>query len=74
MSAQPDDVLEITLQLGKDIIQFLSSKHTENATISLSEVMKLYHCPQDRALRVIANLVEDRVIESVGGGVYRVII
>jgi hypothetical protein len=62
----------VTIELQKDIIQFLSSKHTSNATLSVEEIMQLYDCPQDRAKRVIAALERDDMIEHVGGGKYRV--
>ena len=64
----------LTQTLERDIIDFLSAKYTGGATISLGEVMSLYHCPPDRARRVIASLVTDEVLVAAGGDVYRVTI
>jgi hypothetical protein len=36
--------------------------------------MALYKCPEDRARRVIANLVRDRVIVEAGRDIYKVVI
>jgi Fic family protein len=36
------------------------------ATISVEEVMRLYKSPEDRARRVLANLVKDGVLRSIG--------
>ena len=64
--------LGVTQQLQKDIIDFLSSKHTANATLTVGEIMNLYKCPEDRAKRVIAALEKDRMVVSVGPGSYKV--
>lgn len=64
----------VTQTLERDIIEFLSSKYTDGATITVQEVMDLYHCPADRARRVIANLITDEVLERVTSEIYRVTI
>jgi uncharacterized SAM-dependent methyltransferase len=64
----------VTQTLERDILEFLSSKYTKNATLSVQEVMALYKCPEDRARRVIANLVRDRVIVEAGRDIYKVVI
>lgn len=64
----------VTQTLERDIIEFLSAKYTGNATISLKEVMSLYHCPVDRARRVIASLVEEEILVGTDTDVYRVTI
>lgn len=66
--------LGVTQDLQRDIIEFLSSKHTSNATLSVREIMSLYKCPEDRAKRVIAALVKDSMLSPVGGGQYKVTI
>jgi uncharacterized SAM-dependent methyltransferase len=73
---QPDyrDTLGVTQQLEKDILEFLSSKHTADATLSVAEIMALYKCPEDRAQRVISALVKDALLVSVGPGSYKVTI
>ena len=65
-SLQREPTIGITQVLQADIIEFLSSKHTENATISVEEVMRLYKAPEDRARRVLANLVKDGVLRGIG--------
>ncbi len=64
--------LGVTQELQKDVIEFLSSKHTANATLTVAEVMKLYKCPEDRAKRVIAGLVKDSLLVQTQPGVYKV--
>ena len=64
----------VTQALQKDIIDFLSSKHTANATLTVKEIMNLYQCPEDRAMRVITALEKDQMLVSVGGGSYKVTI
>jgi Fic family protein len=66
--------LGVTQRLQGDIIEFLSSKHTRDATVTVAEIMKLYDCPDDRARRVIKALVEDEVLKPAGQDVYKVII
>jgi hypothetical protein len=66
--------LGVTARLRLDIIEFLSSKHTANATVSVDEIMRLYKCPEDRAKRVIAALIDDKVLRPAGNGVYQVMI
>ena len=72
MNREP--TLSITQVLQADIIEFLSSKHTENATITLDEVMSLYKTPEDRARRVIANLEDDGVLARVEHDTWKVMI
>ena len=62
----------VTQSLERDIIEFLSAKYTANATLTVREVMELYHCPPDRARRVIATLVKDQVLVAAGKDVYKV--
>jgi hypothetical protein len=64
----------ITHTLQRDVIEFLSSKYTNNATLSVQEIMNMYACPEDRARRVICNLVDDEVLVSVGYDTYRVLV
>ena len=64
----------VTQTLERDIIQFLSAKYTKDATLTVEEVVRLYRCSEDRARRVIANLVRDRVLVPAGKDVYKVII
>lgn len=72
--ASPDyrKTLGVTQELQRDIIEFLSSKYTANATLTVAEVMALYKCPADRAQRVIANLVKDSLLVPIGSGTYKV--
>jgi hypothetical protein len=72
----PDDskTLEITQKLRRDIIDFLSAKHTANATLTVAEVMALYKCPEERAKKVIAMLVKDSLLAPAGPGAYKVTI
>lgn len=78
MSVTRDDspdyrkTMGVTQELQRDIIQFLSSKHTANATLTVTEVMTLYKCPADRAERVIANLVKESLLVQIGPGTYKV--
>jgi hypothetical protein len=64
----------VTQTLQSDIIQFLTSKYTKNATLTVGEVMQFYDCAEDRARRVIANLINDGVLETVTKDTYRVTI
>ena len=64
----------VTQTLQSDIIQFLTSKYTKDAMLTVSEVMQFYDCPEDRARRVIANLMNDGVLEAVSKDTYRVTI
>ena len=64
----------VTLELQRDIINFLSAKHTANATLTVAEVMALYKCPEARAKKVIAKLVKDSLLVSAGSGAYKVTI
>ena len=68
------NTLGATQLIETDIVEFLSSKHTENATISVVEVMNLYNCPEDRARRVLKSLEEDKVIALQAKDVYVVTI
>ena len=68
------NTMGVTQELNRDIIQFLSKKHTANATLTVKEIMSLYDCPEDRAMRVIASLVEESVLVPDGPGIYRVTI
>jgi hypothetical protein len=62
----------VTQVLENDILQFLSSKHTKNATITVQEVMNYYSCPEDRARRVLKSLVDEDIVVSVGNGTFKV--
>ena len=73
-SVQHEPTIGITQVLQADIIEFLSSKHTERATISVEEVMRLYKAPEDRARRVLTNLVKDGVLRSIGNDTWIVTI
>ena len=64
----------VTQRLQKDIIDFLSSKYTSNATLTVAEIMNLYQCPEDRAKRVIAALEKDQMLVRVEDGSYKVTI
>ena len=64
----------VTQDLQRDIVQFLSAKHTANATLSVAEVMKFYDCPEDRARRVVRNLVSEGVLAQVAPDTYKVTI
>ncbi len=64
----------VTQSLKTDIIQFLISKYTSDATISVAEVMSMYKCPEDRAKRVLDALIKDGVLALTGGNSYKVII
>lgn len=66
------DTSTVTQTLERDIIEFLTSKHTSNATFEVEEIMKLYNCSVDRARRVIANLVRDKVLVKVAPDTYKV--
>jgi hypothetical protein len=68
------DVREITQTLQRDVIEFLSSKYTSHATVTIHEVMRLYECPPDQAKRVLDGLVKARVLTLLDGDVYQVII
>ncbi len=71
---QSHKTVTVTQSLKTDIIQFLISKYTSNATISVAEVMSMYKCPEDRANRVLKSLVHDGVLELTGIDSYTVII
>jgi hypothetical protein len=66
--------LGVTLELRRDIIDFLSAKHTANAALTVAEVMALYQCPEERAKKVIAMLVKDSLLAPAGPGAYKVTI
>ena len=66
------ETVGVTQDLERDIIEFLSSKYTANATLSVEEVAGLYKCPPDRARRVIANLFKDELLVAVGHNIYKV--
>ncbi len=71
---QSHKTVTVTQSLKTDIIQFLVSKYTSNATISIAEVMSMYKCPEDRAKRVLKSLVNDGVLERTEIDSYTVII
>ncbi len=75
-SSTPDygKTLGVTQELRRDIVEFLSSKHTSGATLTVKEIMALYKCPEDRAQRVIASLVKDNFLVPAGPGAYKVTI
>jgi hypothetical protein len=66
--------LGVTQELRKDIIEFLSAKHTADAALTVEEVMALYKCPEARAKKVIAMLVKDSLLVPAGPGAYKVTI
>jgi hypothetical protein len=77
MKDNPPDyskTLGVTQELRKDIIEFLSAKHTANATLTVAEIMALYECPEERAKKVIAMLVKDSLLVPAGPGAYKVTI
>ena len=77
MKDNPPDyskTLGVTQDLQKDIIEFLSSKHTADATLTVAEIMALYECPEERAKKVIAILVKDSLLVPAGPGAYKVTI
>jgi hypothetical protein len=65
-SAQRKPTIGITQVLQADTIEFLSCKHTDRANISVEEVMRLYKSPEDRARRVLVNLVKNGALRSIG--------
>jgi len=64
----------VTRTLECDIIEFLSAKYSDYATLSVQEVMSLYKCPEDRARRVVAKLVQEGVLVMASKDNYKVII
>lgn len=62
----------VTRNVERDIVEFLSSKYTANATLSLQEIADLYKCPLDRARRVVAALEKDKLLVPVGQSTYKV--
>jgi len=74
-AATPNDrTAQITQDLERDIINFLSGKYTDNATLTVAEIMKFYDCSGDRARRVLKGLVSQRVLAPAGSDTYRVLI
>ncbi len=73
-AVQSHKTVTVTQSLKTDIIQFLISKYTSDATISVAEVMSMYKCPEDRAKRVLNALIQDGVLELTGENSYKVII
>ena len=64
----------ITQQLERDILEFLSSKYTDNATLTVAEIMRFYGCPHERAQRVVRNLLKEKVLAPAGKDTFRVLI
>ena len=70
--AQFGKTVGVTQVLENDILQFLSSKHTKNATITVQEVMNYYSCPEDRARRVLKAVADEDIVVSIGNGTFKV--
>jgi hypothetical protein len=66
------ETIGVTQDLERDIIQFLSSKFTANATLTAAEIAELYQCPLDRAQRVINSLIQGNLLVSQGADEYKV--
>ena len=64
--------VQITQELRRDIVDFLGADYAEGATITVAEIMKFYSCPEDRARRVIAALIQSGSLTKVGKDTYRV--
>ena len=74
VSERYSDTSTVTQSLERDIIDFLSAKHTAKATLTVEEIMKLYRCDRSRASRVISALLEDDILAPTGDGTYKVIV
>jgi hypothetical protein len=76
----PDDgsetkgkTLQITQELRRDILDFLTADYEEGTTITVAEIMRFYSCPEDRARRVITALIQSGSLTKIGTDTYRVI-
>ena len=62
----------VTDAVKRDIIQFFSSAHTSNRSISTTDVMNYFDCSRDSARRAITGLVDQGVLVKVGIDQYKV--